>query len=65
MLLYICRISVDMTVKIAGFVPMKDSNLLDYYHMGKKTSLPVKWMALEALTKRSFSEKSDVVGIET
>ena len=58
-----CRVSEDLTVKIAGFVPVKESDSIDYYHMGKKTSLPVKWMALEALTKRLFSEKSDVVCI--
>ena len=53
--------SEDLTVKVADFVPVQGSSSLEYYCMGKKTSLPVKWLAMEVLTNRVFSGKSDVV----
>ena len=48
---------------IADFGLSRDVYSKDYYRMGTKTLLPVKWMAPESLADNIFSVKSDVVCI--
>ena len=50
-----------MTVKVADFGLSRDIYSKDYYRMGTKSLLPVKWMAPESLNDNVFTEKSDVV----
>ena len=56
-----CRVSSDLTVNIADFGLSRDVYSKDYYRMGTKTMLPVKWMAPESLIDNLFTIKSDVV----
>lgn len=53
--------SADLTVNIADFGLSRDVYSKDYYRMGTKTMLPVKWMAAESLNDSVFTVKSDVV----
>ena len=46
---------------IADFGLSRDVYSKDYYRMGTKTMLPVKWMAPESLNDNVFTVKSDVV----
>ena len=50
-----------MTVKVADFGLSRDVYVSDYYTMSHSVSLPVKWLAPEALFDRVFTEKTDVV----
>ena len=54
------RVSEDLEIKISDFGLAKEVGHDDSYVMGKKTKLPIKWMAIESLNG-VFSEKSDVV----
>lgn len=58
---HIVRVSEDMTVTIADFGLSRDVYSKDYYRMGTKTLLPVKWMAPESLNDNVYTVKSDVV----
>ena len=49
-------------MNIADFGLSRDVYSKDYYRMGTKTLLPVKWMAPESLNDNVFTVKSDVVG---
>ena len=55
--------SADLTVNIADFGLSRDVYSKDYYRMGTKTMLPVKWMAPESLNDNVFTIKSDVVRV--
>ena len=59
----ICRIGMDLVIKVADFGLSVNTGNKDYYRitsdMGIK--LPLKWMAPESLTDYVFSEMSDVV----
>ena len=46
---------------IADFGLSRDVYSKDYYRMGTKTLLPVKWMAPESLNDNVYTVKSDVV----
>ena len=46
---YICRLDDAMTVRVADFGLSRDIYVTDYYTMSQSTSLPVKWLAPEAL----------------
>ena len=51
-----------MEVKVADFGLSRDIDSKDYYcSADKQAKLPVKWMALESLTKSVYTSKSDVV----
>ena len=59
-----CMIDGVHTVKIADFGLSRDIYTKDYYHIeDTKRPLPVKWMAIEALTDATFTTKSDVVSL--
>ena len=58
------RVSGELTVHIADFGLSRDVYSKDYYRMGTKTMLPVKWMAPESLADNTFTVKSDVVRYE-
>ena len=50
-------------IKVADFGLSENMYSKTYFRQGKDQSvkLPVKWLALEAMTEGVFSEKSDVV----
>ena len=48
-------------MKVADFGLSRDIYSKDYYRMGAKKLLPVKWMAPECLNASVFTMKSDVV----
>ena len=51
-------------VKIADFGLVRDLHSDDYYVMeNMNTPLPIKWMALECMTGKKFSLKTDVVSV--
>lgn len=50
-------------IKVADFGLTEDMYQNDYYRqISGGIKLPIKWMALESIHNRHFSEKSDVVG---
>ena len=58
----VCRIDEQMVVKVADFGLSRDIYTRDYYSGQDSTAkLPVKWMAIESLTRAHYSTKSDVV----
>ena len=58
------RIDENNSVKVADFGLARDVYETEYYHRsGRRSRLPVKWMALESLDCGRFSCKSDVVSI--
>ena len=51
-------------IKVCDFGLSEDIYCKNYFReMRKSVKLPIKWMALESLLQRIFSEKSDVVSI--
>ena len=49
-------------IKVCDFGFSEDIYSKDYFReTGESVSLPIKWMALESLQERIFTEKSDVV----
>ena len=50
----------DYVMKIADFGFARDIYKSDLYVMTKSGVLPMKWMAIESLFLREYSEKSDV-----
>ena len=47
-------------VKVGDFGLMRRVNENGEYHMSEDRKIPIAWSSLESLTKRTFSEKSDV-----
>ena len=54
-----------MNIKVADFGLSRNIYEHDYYSCdGRRSRLPVKWMAIESLEKGVFTSKSDVVSVE-
>ncbi|KAG5674793.1 hypothetical protein PVAND_004741 [Polypedilum vanderplanki] len=54
-----CVIDDDLTVKLTDNSLSRDLFPQDYHCLGDRENRPVKWLSLEALTKKQFSEASD------
>jgi serine/threonine protein kinase len=56
-----CMLDENLLVKVADFGLSRDIYTKEYYSSeDTKAKLPVKWMALESLTKNVYTTKSDV-----
>ena len=55
-----CLIDVKLFVKIADFGLSKDVYTKDYYRLGEKSILPIRWMPPEAVLYCKFSIQSDI-----
>ena len=63
-IIHIFRVDAKLVVKIADFGLVRDLHSDDYYHLQDlNTPLPIKWMALESVTQKKFSLRTDVVSI--
>ena len=59
--MYVLRVDEMLSVKVADFGLARDIYTTEYYRVDQKTTLPVKWMAVESLLDGYFDEKTDVV----
>ena len=66
-IIYTYRIDDKLRIRIGDFGLSEDIYSSKYFRQGEEFSvkLPVKWMALESLLDRIFSEKTDVVSYFT
>ncbi|EFN83767.1 Insulin receptor [Harpegnathos saltator] len=55
-----CMVSKDLVCKIGDFGMARDIYETDYYKIGKKGLLPIRWMAPENLSDGVFTSDSDV-----
>ncbi|XP_030831073.1 receptor-type guanylate cyclase gcy-8 [Strongylocentrotus purpuratus] len=55
-----CLVDASYTVKIGDFGMTRALYDSDYYRLGKRSKLPVRWMAPESLTEGIFTTMSDV-----
>jgi len=55
-----CLIDIKLCVKIADFGLSKDVYSKDYYRLGEKSLLPIRWMPPEAIVFSKFTTQSDV-----
>jgi len=55
-----CLINEQLFVKIADFGLSKDVYSRDYYRLGDKSVLPIRWMPPEAILYCKFSTQSDI-----
>ena len=60
---FLHRIDTHFVIKVADFGLSENMYSKTYFRQEKDQSvrLPIKWVAVEALTEGVFSEKSDVV----
>ena len=61
MLFHDCRIDKDLMVKVADFGLSRDIYSNDYYRMGHKAKVPIKWMPPESIHDRYYNQQTDVV----
>jgi RYK receptor-like tyrosine kinase len=54
-----CVIDDDLTVKMSDNSLSRDLFPQDYHCLGDRENRPIKWLSLEALGKKQFSEASD------
>jgi RYK receptor-like tyrosine kinase len=54
-----CVIDDDLTVKLSDNSLSRDLFPQDYHCLGDRENRPIKWLSLEALGKKQFSEASD------
>lgn len=55
-----CMLSRDLICKIGDFGMARDVYETDYYKVGQKSMLPIRWMAPENLSDGVFTSDSDV-----
>ena len=55
-----CLIDSQLHVKIADFGLSKDVYSKDYYRLGEKSLLPIRWMPPEAIVFSKFTTQSDM-----
>ncbi|XP_033332193.1 insulin receptor isoform X1 [Megalopta genalis] len=55
-----CMVSKDLVCKIGDFGMARDIYETDYYKIGRKGLLPIRWMAPENLSDGMFTSDSDV-----
>ena len=55
-----CLINEQLLVKIADFGLSKDVYSTDYYRLGERSLLPIRWMPPEAILYCRFSTHSDI-----
>ena len=55
-----CLINQQLFVKISDFGLSKDIYSKDYYRLGDKSVLPIRWMPPEAIVYSKFNKQSDV-----
>ena len=55
-----CLINEKLLVKISDFGLSKDIYCKDYYKLGEKSVLPIRWMPPEAITFSTFTTQSDI-----
>ena len=64
-LIHLCRIDLNMVIKVADFGLAVNTGAKEYYWLTKHddVKLPLMWMAPESLSDYMFSEMSDIVNI--
>ena len=64
-LIHLCRIDLNMVIKVADFGLAVNTGAKEYYRLTKHddVKLPLMWMAPESLSDYMFSEMSDIVNI--
>ena len=55
-----CLINEKLFVKISDFGLSKDVYCKDYYRLGEKSVLPIRWMPPEAILYSTFTTQSDI-----
>lgn len=58
--IFSCRVDENLRVMIADNALSRDLFPADYHCLGDNENRPIKWLALESLTKRQFSPAADV-----
>ncbi|KAM6967923.1 high affinity nerve growth factor receptor [Aplochiton taeniatus] len=55
-----CLVGEGMVVKIGDFGMSRDIYSTDYYRVGGRTMLPIRWMPPESIMYRKFTTESDI-----
>uniref|UniRef100_A0A7M4EMI0 Tyrosine-protein kinase receptor n=1 Tax=Crocodylus porosus TaxID=8502 RepID=A0A7M4EMI0_CROPO len=55
-----CLVGHGMVVKIGDFGMSRDIYSTDYYRVGGRTMLPIRWMPPESILYRKFTTESDI-----
>lgn len=56
-----CRVDDRLRIKVTDTGLSRDLFPDDYHCLGDNENRPIKWMALESITRRDYSSASDVV----
>lgn len=56
------RIDKELVIKVADLGLAKYICADNYYRMGRKSKIPIKWMPPESIHVRNYDQKTDVVG---
>ncbi|KAI5734194.1 hypothetical protein M8J77_003678, partial [Diaphorina citri] len=54
-----CLVHAGYSIKISNFGIVRNLYAADYYDLGGKSALPIRWMAWESIVKGKFTSKSD------
>nr|XP_056709548.1 high affinity nerve growth factor receptor [Euleptes europaea] len=55
-----CLVGLGLVVKIGDFGMSRDIYSTDYYRVGGRTMLPIRWMPPESILYRKFTTESDI-----